>query len=131
MKTDSFFGNNTSMYASAGLRRGALTPYVTYARVRSGTAADPGLPLAGLPPPVAFAAAQLNAGLDTLLRAIPEQDTASLGLRWDVGANVSLKLQADRVKPHGRSFGTVFNVQPGFKPGRAYHLGTVVMDFVF
>jgi hypothetical protein len=131
MKTNSFFGNNTSMYASAGYRHGTLTPYLSYASVRTSTAYDPGLPLGGLPPHVAYAATQLNVGLDTLLRTIAEQDTASVGVRWDFASNASLKFQADRVKPHGRSVGTVFNVQPGFKPGRAYTLGTVVLDFVF
>ena len=131
MKTDSFFGNNTSMYASAGLRHGAFTPYVTYAGVRTSTQPDPGLPLAGLPAPLAAAAAQLTAGLDGLHSAIAEQDTLSAGLRWDVAANASLKVQLDRVKPRGRSVGTQNNIQPGFQQGRAFTIGTVVLDFVF
>lgn len=131
MKTDSFFGNNNSMYASAGMRQGAFTPYLSYSRVRTDTPVDPGLPLAGLPAPAAAVAARLNAGLGALLRAIPEQDAASVGLRWDVAANASVKVQADRVRPRGQSTGTVFNVQPGFQPGRAYTLGTVMLDFVF
>lgn len=131
MKTNSFFGNNRSMYASAGLRRGAFTPYLSYSRVRTSTPFDPGLPLQGMPPPVAAAAARLNAGLAALHSTIAEQDTASAGVRWDFAASASLKFQADRVTPHGRSVGTVFNVQPGFKAGKSYHLGTVVLDFVF
>ena len=130
--TDSLLGGGTSMYVGAGLRRGALTPYAGYAQVRADVPTrDPGLPLEGLPPPLAAAAGQINAGLNGFLAAIPVQSTWSAGLRWDAATNIALKLQLDRVRPRDGSRGTLINNQPGLRPDRAVHVGSVAMDFVF
>lgn len=131
-RTNSLLGGGTSMYIGAGLRRGALTPYVGYAQVRADVPTrDPGLPLEGLPPPLAAAAGQVNAGLNGFLATIPVQSTWSAGLRWDAATNIALKLQLDRVRPRHGSRGTLINNQPDLLPDRAVHVGSVAMDFVF
>jgi hypothetical protein len=130
--TDSFLGKTTALYAGAGLRRGAFTPYLGYARVRADTpTSDPGLPVAGLAPGRMAAAVILNSGLNQLLQTIPSQASASLGVRWDFRPNLALKAQYDRVTPRDGSRGTLINTQPGFASGHALHLASVALDFVF
>lgn len=130
--TRSLLGATRSVYVSAGWRQGALTPYATWSQVRAiGATSDPGLPLAGLAPAVAAQAAALNAGLNALLATIAQQDSVSAGLRWDLRANMDLKLQYDRVTPHGGSRGTLINLTPDFKSGRTTHVVSVAVDFVY
>jgi hypothetical protein len=131
-RTHSLLGSTRSAYASAGWRQGAFTPYLTWSRVAAASpTTDPGLPLAGLPPRLAAQGAFLNAALGELLSTIPEQSSASAGLRWDLRTNMALKLQYDRVTPRGRSRGTLINQTPGFRPGRTAHVASVALDFVY
>lgn len=128
----SFLAKSVGMYVSAGYRAGNFTPYVTYSMVKakSGTS-DPGLPLTGLPPAYAAAAGQLNAGLNALLMATASQHSVSAGLRWDFRPDMALKLQYDRVVPREGTRGTLINLQPGFRSGRAVNITSAVLDFVF
>lgn len=131
-RTRSLLGATRSAYVSAGWRQDALTPYATWSRVRAvGATSDPGLPLAGLPPAAAAQAAVLNAGLNALLATIPQQDSISAGLRWDLRANMDLKLQYDRVTPKNGSRGTLINLTPGFVSGRTTHVVSVAVDLVY
>ncbi|MES2019658.1 MAG: porin [Pseudomonadota bacterium] len=132
MNGHSYLAKTANKYISAGYRAGAFTPYLTYARVdaRSPTV-DPGLSLAGLPPPYAAAATALNANLATLLKAIPSQSTISAGVRWDLRPNMALKFQFDRVRGRDGSRGSLVNVQPGFAPGHPVSVTSAVLDFVF
>ena len=131
-RTDSLLGGGTSVYVGAGLRRGTLTPYVGYAQVRADVPTrDPGLPLDGLPPPLAAAAGQVNAGINGFLATIPVQSTWSAGLRWDAATNIALKLQLERVRPRDGTRGALINNQPDFRPDHAVHVGSVALDFVF
>ena len=62
----------------------------------------------------------LNAGLNGLLAVtVSQQSTFSAGLRWDALPDVAFKLQVDRVRPRDGSRGTLINVQPDFRSGRA------------
>ncbi|PWF48555.1 porin [Massilia glaciei] len=132
MNTDSYFGDRTSMYASAGYRLRDFTPYLSYARTRVHSATrDDGLNLAGLAPPLAAAGAALNAGLNAALIAVPVQSNITAGLRWDFSPNYALKLQLERITPRGGSPGTLVNTQPGFRSGRPFHVASVLLDFVF
>jgi hypothetical protein len=132
MKTHSFLGDTSGMYASAGYRLGDFTPYLGYARVRAnGSTTEPGLNLAGLSGSAADAGAGLNAYLNWVLTTIPVQRTASIGTRWDCMTDVALKLQFDRVTPTGGSRGTFINVQPDFRSGRSVNVASAVLDFVF
>ncbi|HEV7814724.1 MAG TPA: hypothetical protein VGP06_06420, partial [Janthinobacterium sp.] len=132
MQARSFLGDKTASYLSVGYRVGDLTPYATFARVRADmpTTAS-GISLAGLAPPLAAAAAQLNGGLNGLLSNIARQRSAGAGLRWDFHANYSFKLQYDRVTPQSGSSGTLVNVQPGFRSGHAIGILSAAVDFVF
>jgi hypothetical protein len=130
--TGSLLGATRSAYASAGWRWGPFTPYLTWSRVRAtGATADPGLPVAALPAPYQAAAARLNAGLNALLTTIPQQTTASAGLRWDAWRNIALKLQYDRVKPEDGSRGTLINTTPGFRSGHPADVVSLALDFVY
>lgn len=128
----SYLGKSGAMFISAGYRAGEFTPYVTYARkdARSPTS-DPGLSTAGLPPAFAFAASQLNVGLDKTLKTIASQTTMSTGMRWDFRPDMALKLQVDRIEPRGGSRGTLVNLKPGFRSGRPIHVTSATLDFVF
>ncbi|MFL6659814.1 MAG: hypothetical protein ACJ8GW_17160 [Massilia sp.] len=132
MDGHSFLAHTHSMYASAGYRAGNFTPYAAYSRVRSmDPTSNPGLSLNGLPPPYAAAAAQLNAGLDVLLHAIPIQNTVAMGLRWDLRSDMALKLQYERLSPKDGSRGSLVNLQPAFHSDQSVHVTSVVLDFVF
>jgi len=131
-RTDSLLGGGTSAYVGVGLRRGAFTPYLGYAQVRADVPTrDPGLPLDGLPPPLAAVAGQVNAGINGLLATIPVQSTWSAGLRWDAAANIALKLQLERVRPRDGTRGALINDQPDFRRDHAVHVASVALDFVF
>ena len=128
----SFIAKSVGMYASAGYRTGEFTPYVAYsmAAAKSPTT-HPGLPLAGLPPPSAFVARQLNGGLDMLLKTIASQSSVTAGVRWDFRPDMALKVQYERVTPRDGSRGTLINLEPGFQSGRPVHVTSAVLDFVF
>jgi hypothetical protein len=128
----SFLGATRSAYVSAGWRWHAFTPYATWASVRAvGATLDPGLPAGALPPALAPTAAMLNAGLNALLTTIPQQTSAAAGLRWDLGTNLALKLQYDRVTPHDGSRGTLINQTRAFRSGHTAHVASVALDFVY
>jgi hypothetical protein len=130
--TRSILGTKVAWYGSAGYRLGKFTPYVTYARARADSpTSDPGIPLAGLPPPFAAAAAQLNGLLNQQLNLIPRQSTLSVGARWDFAKNAAFKVQYDHVNLDAGSTGTFGNFQPGFQPGGRAGIFSVVVDFVF
>jgi hypothetical protein len=121
-RTDSLLGATRSAYASAGLRLGSFTPYLSVARVRATSPTrDPGLPGAG----------PLNEGLNLLLATIPQQTSQALGVRWDLVTDMALKLQYDRVTPHHGSRGTLINLTPAFRSGHTAHVASVALDFVY
>lgn len=128
----SALGDFYGLYASAGVRLGAWTPYVQAGRSHALMATNiAGVPLAGLPPAAAATASYLNAYLNSYLSAIPQQDSVALGLRWDVCPGMALKLQYDRLHTRNGSSGTFINVQPGFRSGGHAGVTSVLLDFVF
>lgn len=131
--TQSLFGQTNSGYVSAGVRWHTLTPYVTYSQVHSSDSVKAaGLSLANLPPTYQMQAAALNAGLNAaLLASIPQQSTISAGLRWDLHSNAALKLQYDRVTPHGGSVGTLVQTTADFRSGHAIGITSITLDFVY
>jgi hypothetical protein len=84
-----------------------------------------------LPPALAPTAAALNAGLNALLSNIPQQTSTAAGLRWDLGSDMALKLQVDRVTPHDGSRGTLINQTRAFRSGHTAHVASVALDFVY
>ncbi|MDL2356953.1 MAG: hypothetical protein QFF03_17005 [Pseudomonadota bacterium] len=131
MRSHSFYGDTTSVYASGGYRVGHFTPYLAYARIHTNGGGAPHLELAGLPAAAAAAGAGMNAYLAALSTTIPVQRTISAGLRWDCLASAALKLQLDQVTPLDGSRGTFINVQPAFRSGRRVTVASAVLDFVF
>lgn len=130
--THSALGERLGGYASGGWRIGRLTPYATYGRmeVLSSTSAA-GLSLSGLPPELAQRASRLNTGLNRFLRAIPIQQTLSIGGRWEMAAGVAVKLQVDFVDVLEDSPGTFINRQPGFERGGSARVVSLATTFVF
>lgn len=131
INTHAIFGVNTAWYISGGYRLAMFTPYLGYAQVRTDRNSDPGLPLSGLPPNLSGYAAGLNAGLNSILEANPDEKTVSVGLRWDFLKNLDLKLQFDHMSNGANSAGKLSDLQPGFRPGGKVNLSTIVVDFVF
>jgi hypothetical protein len=130
--TRSLLGTKVAWYVSGGYRFGKLTPYLTYARASvDSPTSDPGIPLAGLPPPAAAVAGALNAALNQQLNLVPRQATISIGARWDFAKNAAFKLQYDHVDLDAGSTGTFGNFQPGFQPGSRVGIFSAVVDFVF
>jgi hypothetical protein len=125
-------GAARSAYASAGVRLGAFTPYLSVAHVRN---TDPtheaGLPTDGLAPAPAAMATALNGTLNQLLTTIPQQSSQAFGLRWDLAANAALKLQYERVTPRHGSQGTLINPTPAYRSGHTAHVTSVALDFVY
>jgi hypothetical protein len=94
-------------YATAGVRIGKFTPYVTYAVEHS------------LDRPVV--SENINIG----------QRSASTGVRWDFAKNVDLKVQYDHVWTPAGSTGLFVNPQPGYRLGSGTNVATATLDFVF
>ncbi|WBS02972.1 hypothetical protein OU994_01300 [Pseudoduganella sp. SL102] len=132
VNTRSMLGDQTAGYLSGGYRFGTVAPYATLARVDVNMATQvDGVPTGGLPPAAAGLATLLNTELNARLRSIGVQDTASVGVRWDIAPNYAVKMQLDRVRPRGGSNGTLTNVQPGFRSGHAFGVISAGVDFVF
>ena len=94
-------------YATAGLRVGKFTPYLTYA-------AEHSLDRPMLSP-------NSNGG----------QRSASAGVRWDFAKNLDMKVQYDRVWTPAGSSGLFMNEQPDFQLGSGTNVVTATLDFVF
>lgn len=132
MDAHSFLARTRSAYITGGIRRGQFTPYLTLAAIDSSEpTSNPGVSLAGLPPPYAAAGAAVNAGLNALLQTIPVQSTVSAGVRWDCLPNAAVKLQVERVAPRAGSRGSLIKQQPQFRSGVPVHVASVLLDFVF
>lgn len=128
----SMLGDKTAGYVSGGYRLGSFTPYATFSKVVANTPNQvDGLDLSALPPPYVPVAQRLNAELNGLLNMIAEQDSTSLGLRWDVASNAAVKLQFDHVRPRSGTSGTLSNIQPGYRYGRSFGVFSASVDFVF
>ncbi|MCE3263165.1 MAG: hypothetical protein K0R43_2244 [Pseudoduganella sp.] len=128
----SFLGDKSAGYVSGGYRFGSVTPYATFSRVVANTPIHvDGLDLSQLPAPYVPAARRLNAELNGLLSMIAVQDSTILGVRWDAGSNVAVKLQFDHVRPRKGSSGTLENIQPGYRYGRSFGVFSAAVDFVF
>ena len=104
-KLGGFIPDTSGRYVLAGYRIGKLTPYAMYAErevdsARSSTvvpAVGPLIPLA--------------AGVNALI-AGTEQNSSSVGIRWEAASSVAVKFQYDYVDPEGA--GLFANVKPGF-----------------
>ena len=125
-------GKSSAWYLSGGYRFGALTPYMSFARLNyEDMTSDPGLTLSSIPPPLVGVAAGLNGALNGILSAAAGQKTTTLGLRWDFMNGVALKVQYQVINRDDGSPGTFANLQPSFEPGGNANLFSASIDFVF
>jgi hypothetical protein len=60
-----------------------------------------------------------------------DQDTTSLGVRWDFMKNAAAKLQLDRISLKGNSAGRLHTVTGVAFTNRTVNLVSVAVDFVF
>ncbi len=101
-------GDDVGAYLTVGRRFGAWQPYLGYAWRRSNDL-DPDARITD--PVAARVTAQLLAAQNY------SQDTATLGLRWDLALNFALKAQFDRVTPRDGARGSFAQALPA---GRRY-----------
>ncbi len=133
-KTDSYINDTTSWYVMGGYRIGKFLPYYSHAKLSIDGSVHNGMPAAcpaGYPAACTPTLAMLN-GIVSNLRytgvSQGEQQTDTIGLRWDFRSSVALKVQFDRVRPN-KAAGLLINAQPGFKG--PVTVGAVALDFVF
>lgn len=131
-KTDAYLNDTTSWYVMGGYRFGKILPYYTHAKITIDGSPDTTLTCpAGYPASCGTAAAALS-GTAANLRYTGlgqgEQQTDSIGVRWDFRNSVALKVQLDHVRP-SKSYGLLSNAKPGFNS--PVNVGAVSLDFVF
>jgi hypothetical protein len=104
---DDVFGLFYGGYINAGRRFNQVTPYLGYAKtgmIHAGSL--------GLPPFI-------------------NQETATLGVRWDFMKDFDLKAQLDHTTRHGGINQYFINQQPGFQQSGVVEIFTLLVDFVF
>ena len=133
-KTDSYVNDTTSWYVMGGYRFGKILPYYSHAKLSIDGSPDNHMPAAcpaGYPAACTPTIAALS-GAVASLRYIGlgqgEQQTDSIGVRWDFRNSVALKVQFDHVRPN-KSYGLLVNAKPGFNS--PVNVGAVALDFVF
>ncbi|MGV7209635.1 porin [Oxalobacteraceae bacterium A2-2] len=116
-----YLSDTNAWYLMAGYRFGKILPYYTHASMK-GDGSSVAVPstLGKIP--------ALNAAVAGLVTPA-EQDTDTLGVRWDFAKSLALKVQVDRVKPKAKSGTLIYAPAAGYKDNV-----TVVgaaLDFVF
>jgi hypothetical protein len=104
---DDAFGLFYAGYINAGWRFDKVAPYVGYAKSNMSHVGS-----LELPPFI-------------------DQDTGTLGVRWDFMKNVDFKAQLDHTTRHGGFNQFWVNQQPGFQQSGTVEVFTVLVDFVF
>lgn len=125
--------SQTNGYLSVGRRFGAVTAYAMQSvtkRDAGGLAApDWATPLAPLGPQVALQAqAVANAATTALNDFLGDQESSSLGVRWDATPWLAIKAQVDRVHTASMGVGTWRNATSG--PDTS-HVFAITADFLF
>lgn len=136
--SDSFVSDATIWYLGGGMRLGKLTPYLTYSSFKtdSPTSFSSGRIPANFPRPGLPGS---NALITGLLTSNPmDQNTTSLGIRYDVAQNMAIKLQWDKVRTslqdgqRNTGGGMFINQQTGFaNTSHSVNLLSASLDFTF
>ncbi|AAM38609.1 hypothetical protein HZS92_04013 [Xanthomonas citri pv. citri] len=73
--------------------------------------------------------------MGVMTRALAQAESGrhsfTASLRWDARESMAFKLQASHIDNNAGSFGSLNNIQPGFRPGGSYNLLSASVDFVF
>lgn len=134
-KTDSYLNDTTSWYVMGGYRIGKFLPYYSHARLSIDDSIANTVPNgcpAGYPAACGVALRTLSGAVSSLPHSglgQGEQQTDTIGLRWDFYRSMDIKFQLDRVRPIGAGNGLLMNVRPGFHS--PVTVGAVALDFVF
>jgi hypothetical protein len=104
---DDAFGLFYAWYVNVGRRFDKVTPYLGHSRANMSHAGSLGFP------------------------AFINQDTTTLGVRWDFRKNFDFKAQLDRTTRHGGFNQFFVNQQPGFQERGTVGIFTLLLDFVF
>ncbi len=122
-ETKSYAGN-TAGYWSLGYRLGRWTPYLVYSRIKS----EHERLATGLPDVSPFAT--INDAVDRLTQTTQvDQETLSLGARFDFTRDAAIKLQVDWIHSRDNPSLLWLDVDPDWN-GRAMVL-SATLDFVF
>lgn len=130
-KSPGVLQENDSGYVSGGIRVKKFTPYVTLSILDKKHVDEDGIPLAGLPAPLAGFGGLINSIMVPIAQNPTSQQTLSLGARWDLMTNIALKAQYDHIDLDKGSHGLLGNIQPGFVPGGSLNVISLTVDFVF
>lgn len=119
------YADNVAGYWSLGYRLRGWTPYLVYSRIKSTHRhLDTGLSEAE----PAYDA--INEGVEQVVQATQaDQDTLSLGARFDIATNAALKLQVDWI--HSRDNPSVLWLDPSPEWNGRATLFSATLDFVF
>ena len=128
------YANQTLAYASVGRRIGPATAYVTAGTARSTRTQTPEPQWAAQIAPVfgpfaAQALQVLGSGAALSLNNQLRQQSLGLGLRWDIDAQMAIKLQWDRFAVAAGGAGPLWML-PG-SPAARVRVLTLGLDFVF
>ena len=125
-------GHVHSQWAAVGFRYHSVAPYVMYAHVSTSFPYEAGIPLGGLPGPLAGYGAGIN-GLIGVLQNVLNANERQLafGARWDFMKNLDFKAEYAHIESGYGSTGDFQNVQTGFKPGSGADVVSLTVDFVF
>lgn len=124
-RIDGFVEGLDGWYTTLGYRISDFTPYVSYAKVKSKHNST----IDNLPAPTPQLAAYRKAVSAVLVGA--DQNTSTIGLRWNAYKNLDIKIQFDHVSTSATGDGTFFTAaQPGFR-GKGVNVFSLATDFVF
>ncbi|SLM31232.1 conserved exported hypothetical protein [Desulfamplus magnetovallimortis] len=114
-------------YAALGYRSGDWTPYLIYSAIRAGN--DLRQPSADWSPIGETGLQEDAIGIINTTRM--DQDTFSLGIRWDFNLKAALKLQWDSIHIHSKGYGLWYCKDRISGQDNRVNLGTLSMEFMF
>ncbi|MBB6093271.1 hypothetical protein HNQ60_002149 [Povalibacter uvarum] len=122
-------------YFTFGNRFGSFTPYATVAMLNVDSArSNEEIQIASAPAPLRPALTALDASIDGLASAVSDQNTYSLGLRYDVPSfsvlkGAVVKAQIDHVEPKDGGKGFFSAAPAGFSD--SVNIYSLTFDFIF
>lgn len=134
LRSGKSFNDSDAWNLLGGYRVGKFTPYVSYGAAKTKNRIQVSGVAAAMTPYVGAAnAAALQAGIQSLADAsVHDQNTASIGVRWDFYKNLALKAQYDRITvkdPSTRGF--LINPSSSYPTRAGGDVVAVSLDFVF